>query len=160
MQKVVGQEKETRKFIEIVERMLIRWGYTHTDGKIYALLLLSERPLTINELVQLTGLSRSSISTSLSRLSREYFVNVRKDGKTKLFYPIPAFLEKFLKQPKEILEKEVKPLQRITSVLMEREQSPEQKIKFEEILFDLNVLECVLSKIIKMEEEESECFKG
>jgi len=156
----VGRErKETRKFIEIVERMMIRWGYTHTDGKVYALLLLNENPLTINELVELTGLSRSSISTSLSRLARDYLVTVRKKGKTKLFYPIPAFLEKFLKQPKEILEKELKPLKNVTYILMEREQSPEQKIRFEEILFDLNALECVLSEIIKMEEEGLECFK-
>jgi len=155
----VGKGKESRKFIEIVERIMIRWGYTHTDGMVYALLLLNENPLTINELVKLTGLSRSSVSTSLSRLARDYLVTVRKNGKTKLFYPIPAFLEKFLKQPKDILEKEIKPLKNITSILMEREQSPDQRIRFEEILFDLNALECVLSKIIKMEEEEAECFK-
>ncbi len=155
----MGKGKESRKFIEIVERIMIRWGYTHTDGMVYALLLLNENPLTINELVKLTGLSRSSVSTSLSRLARDYLVTVRKNGKTKLFYPIPAFLEKFLKQPKDILEKEIKPLKNITSILMEREQSPDQRIRFEEILFDLNALECVLSKIIKMEEEEAECFK-
>ncbi len=155
-----GGDRESKKFIEIVERMMIRWGYTHTDGKVYALLLLNEKPLTINELVQLTGLSRSSVSTSLNKLARDYLVIVRKSGKTKLFYPIPAFLEKFLKQPKEILEKEVKPLKNIVSILMKRGQSFEQKVRFEEILSDLNALECVLSKIIKMEEEEAECFKN
>ncbi len=152
------KEKERHKFVGIVTRIMGRWGYTHTDGKVYAYLLLSNGPMTINELTQVTGLSRSSISTSLSRLERDYLVTVRKEGKTKLFYPIPAFLEKFLKQPKEILEKEVKPLQNIISLMMNQVQSQEQKTRLQEILYDLNALECVLSEIIKME-EESECVK-
>lgn len=156
---MVAHKKEIRKFIEIVEKLMIRWGYTHTDGKIYALLLLSDKPLTIDELSKMTGLSRSSVSTSLSRLSRDYLVNVRKEGRTKLFSPIPAFLEKFLKQPREILEKEVRPFKKLVEDLIDQAQSPERQAKLEEILADLNALECILSKIIKMEEEETECIK-
>jgi len=156
---VVGNKRETRKFIEIVERMMRRWGYTHTDGKVYAILLLSEEPLTISDLVEATNLSRSSVSASLTRLSRDYLVNVRKNGKTKLFTPIPAFLEKFLNQPKEILEKEVRPLKSLTEVILRESKSQEHKLKLQEVLSDLKALECVLSKIIKMEEEETECFK-
>jgi len=136
-----------------------RWGYTHTDGRVYAILLLSEEPLTISDLVEATNLSRSSVSASLTRLSRDYLVNVRKNGKIKLFTPIPAFLEKFLNQPKEILEKEVKPLKSLTEVILRESKSQEHKLKLQEVLSDLKTLECVLSKIIKMEEEETECFK-
>ena len=139
--------------------MMRRWGYTHTDGRVYAILLLSEEPLTITDLVEVTNLSRSSISASLTRLSRDYLVNVRKNGKTKLFTPIPAFLEKFLNQPKEILEKEVRPLKSLTEVILRESNSQEHKLKLQEVLSDLKALECVLSKIIKMEEEETECFK-
>ena len=136
-----------------------RWGYTHTDGRVYAILLLSEEPLTISDLVEATNLSRSSVSASLTRLSRDYLVNVRKNGKIKLFTPIPAFLEKFLNQPKEILEKEVKPLKSLTEVILRESNSQEHKLKLQEVLSDLKALECVLSKIIKMEEEEAQCFK-
>ncbi|WP_456321496.1 GbsR/MarR family transcriptional regulator [Palaeococcus sp. (in: euryarchaeotes)] len=139
--------------------MMRRWGYTHTDGRVYAILLLSEEPLTISDLVEATNLSRSSVSASLTRLSRDYLVNVRKNGKIKLFTPIPAFLEKFLNQPKEILEKEVKPLKSLTEVILRESNSQEHKLKLQEVLSDLKALECVLSKIIKMEEEETECFK-
>ena len=156
---MVGNKRETRKFIEIVERMMRGWGYTHTDGKVYAILLLSEEPLTITDLVEATNLSRSSISASLTRLSRDYLVNVRKNGKTKLFTPFPAFLEKFLNQPKEILEKEVKPLKTLAEVILRESKSQEHKLKLQEVLSDIKTLECVLSKIIKMEEEETECFK-
>lgn len=152
-------KKESRKFIETVERIMVRWGYTHSDGKIYGHLLLSESPLTISELAELTGLSRSSVSTSLNRLSRDYLVTVRKNGKTKLFTAIPSFLEKFLRQPKETLEKEVRPLKKLTERLIEDTKSGEHKLKLQEILSDLKALECILSKIIEMEETEAKCLE-
>lgn len=152
-------KKESRKFIETVERIMVRWGYTHSDGKIYGHLLLSESPLTISELAELTGLSRSSVSTSLNRLSRDYLVTVRKNGKTKLFTAIPSFLEKFLRQPKETLEKEVRPLKKLTERLIEDTKSGEHKLKLQEILSDLKALECILSKIIEMEEMKVECLE-
>jgi len=137
---------------------MVRWGYTHTDGKVYGYLLLSERPLTISELVDLTGLSRSSVSTSLNRLSRDYLVTFRKSGKTKLFVAIPSFLERFLKQPREILEKEVRPLKELTEMIVEGAKSEEHRAKLREVLFDLEALECILSKVVEME-REVECLK-
>ncbi|WP_297534904.1 GbsR/MarR family transcriptional regulator [Thermococcus sp.] len=150
---------EHRKFIEIVERIMIRWGYTATDGKVYALLLLSEKPMTITELAKATGLSRSSISVSLNRLVREYFVTCRREGKTKYFTAVPAFLEKFLRQPKDILEREVRPLEEIVETLIQKSEG-EMKSRLEAILDDLRKLECVLELIIRVEEEESECLTG
>ena len=152
-------KRESRRFVEIVAQLMSRWGYTHTDGKIYAHLLLSERPLTISELAEATRLSRSSVSVSLSKLTRDYLVTYRKEGKTKYFFAVPAFLEKFLKQPRDILEREVRPLKAVVSHLAEKADSEEAKLRFESILKDLSVLECVLEKIIKLEEEESECIK-
>ena len=29
-----------RRFIELVERLLERWGYSRTEGKVYAILLM------------------------------------------------------------------------------------------------------------------------
>jgi len=44
-------------------------------------------------------------------------------------------------------------------VILRESKSQEHKLKLQEVLSDLKALECVLSKIIKMEEEETECFK-
>jgi len=148
---------ERRKFMEIVERIMVRWGYTATDGKVYALLLLSDRPMTITELAKETGLSRSSISVSLNRLVREYFVTCRREGKTKYFTAVPSFLEKFLRQPKEILEREVRPLEEIVKSMIEKSDD-DMKPRLKAILDDLKKLECVLELIIRVEEEESECL--
>ncbi|MDV3103518.1 GbsR/MarR family transcriptional regulator [Thermococcus waiotapuensis] len=151
--------REKRRFVEIVERMMNRWGYTHTDAKVYAHLLLSANPLTINDLSKLTGLSRSSISVALSKLTKDYLVNVKKVGKTKYFTPIPAFLERFLHQPKETLDKEVKPLKELTLSMLDDPESEEHRLKLESILKDLETLECILSKVIRLEKEETECLK-
>jgi len=149
-------KRESRKFIHTVAQLMGRWGYTHTDGKIYAHLLLKNRPVTINELAEETGLSRSSVSTSLSRLVRDYLVTYRKEGKTKYFSAVPAFLEKFLQQPKEMLEREVLPLEEIVKALMEG--SPEGREHFMAILDDLQRLECVLRRVIELEEKEVGCL--
>ncbi len=155
---MVSSKRESRRFVEIVAQLLGRWGYTHTDGKIYAHLLLSDRPLTISELAEATRLSRSSVSVSLSRLTRDYLVTYRKEGKTKYFSAVPAFLEKFLQQPKDILEREVRPLKGIVTRLAENAESEEARMRFENILDDLSTLECVLERIIELEEQESDCI--
>ena len=156
---MVSSKRESRRFVEIVAQLLGRWGYTHTDGKIYAHLLLSEKPLTISELAEATRLSRSSVSVSLSRLTRDYLVTYRKEGKTKYFSAVPAFLEKFLQQPKDILEREVRPLKEVVKHLAEKADSEEAKMRFDSIIKDLSVLECVLERIIELEEQESDCIK-
>ncbi len=151
--------REIKKFVETVERMMTRWGYTHTDAKVYAYLLLSEEPLSINDLVELTNLSRSSISVALSRLTKDYMVNVKKVGKTKFFTPIPAFFEKFLYQPKETLEKEVVPLKDAVEKLIKTTSDSEYRMKLQSVLDDLLQLECALRQIIEFE-RNYRCRKG
>ncbi len=150
--------KDIRRFVEMVERLFARWGYSHTDAKVYAYLLLSEEPLTINDLVELTNLSRSSISVSLSKLTKDYMVSVRKVGKTKYFYPIPAFLEKFLKQPEEMLEREILPLKELVKKLIDESDSEDYQEKLSQILEDLANLECVLRKVIEIETGNMNCL--
>ncbi len=148
--------REYKEFIELVERILRRWGYTHTDAMVYAILLINCRPMTINELSEITELSRSSVSSSLSRLRRDYFVNERKRGKMKIFTANPLFFEKLLLQPKELLEKEIKPLRALTERIIE-DESPERAEKLKKLLDDLRKVECALQKIIMLEEGDLEC---
>ncbi|WP_297510573.1 GbsR/MarR family transcriptional regulator [Thermococcus sp.] len=147
-----------RRFIELVERLLERWGYSRTEGKVYAVLLMKARPMTISELAKETGLSRSSISVALSALARHYLVTYRKEGKTKYFSAVPAFLEKFLQQPREILEREIRPMKEIVEGLMEN-AGEEEKAFYMALLEDLSTLECVLEKLIEYEESEELCLR-
>lgn len=151
--------RRKQKFIDMVERIMVRWGYTHTDGRIYGILAISEAPMTIDELAKETGLSRSSVSTSLSRLSKDYFVDIRKKGRVKYFSSIPSFLEKFLKQPKELLQKEIIPLEELIKKLIKNSKTNSYRIKLQEFMDDISTLECILKKIIEIEKNNSECVK-
>ncbi|WP_457752022.1 GbsR/MarR family transcriptional regulator [Thermococcus sp.] len=145
-----------KEFVRLVEKLLMRWEYSHVEAKVYALLLLSDRPLTISELAKETGLSRSSISTSLGRLTREYLVEMRKEGRTKYFTARPLFLEKFLEQPKVILEREVLPLEDVLRRMLDETDSEERRRKLEEIMKNLRFLEYALLRLIEIEVDELE----
>ncbi|WP_297499578.1 helix-turn-helix domain-containing protein [Thermococcus sp.] len=155
---MAGREQEDRRFIELVERLLERWGYSRTEGKVYAVLLMKARPMTISELAKETGLSRSSISVALSSLVREYFATYRREGKTKYFSAVPAFLEKFLQQPRELLEREIRPMEEIVKGLIEN-AGEEEKILYRALLEDLSTLECVLERLMEFEESEELCLR-
>ena len=143
-----------KKFIELVERIMVRWGYTNTEGRIYGILLLSEKPLTIVDFLDLTDLSRTSISTSLKRLVRDDLVNVRREKKVKYFSPNPIFTEKFLEQPKDLLNKELIPLLKILEELSAKATSEEQKKKLEDLKKNLKNLEKILRLFVKIEEDK------
>ncbi len=143
-----------KKFVELVERIMVRWGYTNTEGKIYGILLISEKPLTITDLLQLTDLSRTSISTSLKRLVSDDLVNVKREKKIKYFSPNPIFIEKFMEQPKELLNKEIIPLVEIVEELSTKATSDEYKRKLLKMRENLKNLENLLKMFIKIEEEK------
>ncbi|WP_297419937.1 ArsR family transcriptional regulator [Thermococcus sp.] len=148
-----GTQEDCKRFMEIVGAFLRRWGYDGTDGRVYGLLLLMDRPATIAELSRELGLSRSAVSMSLKRLSRDYLIRYQKRGRVKYFSAVPAFLEKFLQQPKDILERDVIPLEDIVRKMIVRSDDPARKANLGEILRDLTTLDCVLRKIIKLEYE-------
>ena len=143
-----------KKFIELVERIMVRWGYTNTEGRIYGILLISENPLTIKDFLKLTDLSRTSISTSLKRLVRDDIVNVGREKRIKYFSPNPIFTKKFLEQPEDLLYKEVIPLLKILDELSAK-ASGESKEKLERLKEDLKNLENILSLFVKIEEDKN-----
>jgi DNA-binding transcriptional regulator GbsR (MarR family) len=104
------KKEDGMEVLSLIQRIMIRLGYNETDGKIYGVLLLSPAPLSIDDICKVTGLSRTTVSTSLSKLVKDYLVNRSKRGRTKLHTATPIFTEKFVRQPQEILNKEIKPL--------------------------------------------------
>ncbi|GAB6135839.1 GbsR/MarR family transcriptional regulator [Thermococcus henrietii] len=147
----MGDEKT---FVRLIEKIMIRWGYSHVEGKLYAMLLLSEEPLTISQLVERTGFSRSAVSTALNRLVRDYLVEVRRRGRIKYFTAIPAFFEKFLEQPKNLLEKEVLPLEEAVKGLLSSDPPEGTKHRLKAVLAELRLLEYSLLRLMEIEADE------
>ena len=57
-----------QEFILHFGEMGARWGINRTVGQIYALLVLSERPVCADDIVAALGVSRSNVSMSLKEL--------------------------------------------------------------------------------------------
>src|SRR5215831_19246838 len=67
--------EKTAKLPGAVERFVLQWGdmggqwgVNRSVSQIHALLYLSERPLTAEEIADLLGLARSNVSTSIKEL--------------------------------------------------------------------------------------------
>ncbi len=140
-----------RLFRDLVAQLLRRWGFSYNEAYVYAVLLLSSKPLTIGEVSSITGLSKSAVSTILKKLSSNFMVVTRRKGRIKYFTPRIVFVEKFLEQPREMLEKEVKPLEKIVRELAENADEKHRK-RLEELLADLERLECILTEINRLEQ--------
>jgi len=80
-----------QKFILHWGEMGTRWGINRTVAQIHALLFISEKPLNAEEIVQVLGVARSNVSSSLKELqgwgivkrvhvlgdSRDYFESMK-----------------------------------------------------------------------------------
>lgn len=65
-----------QKFVLHWGEMGTRWGVNRTVAQIHALLYLSERPLTADDIVETLGVARSNVSTSLKELQSWKLVRV------------------------------------------------------------------------------------
>jgi DNA-binding transcriptional regulator GbsR (MarR family) len=65
-----------QKFILHWGEMGTRWGVNRTVAQIHALLFLSERPLTADDIVETLGVARSNVSNSLKELQSWKLVRV------------------------------------------------------------------------------------
>ena len=141
---------EGRKIMDLIQRVLVKLGYSETDGKVYGILLLSPKPLTINEISKITKLSRTTVSTSLSKLVRDYLIQRSKLGRIKLHTAVPAIAEKVSLQPKELLDREIKPLSQLTSKLLNARGNEFKHL--ENLLEDLKQAENLLLNMVRRKE--------
>lgn len=65
-----------QKFVLHWGEMGTRWGVNRTVAQIHALLYLSERPLTADDIVETLGVARSNVSNSLKELQSWNLVRV------------------------------------------------------------------------------------
>lgn len=55
---------ESRQFIERMGLAIERLGLTRTFGRLFGLLMVAERPLSLDEMVDRLGVSKASVSTN------------------------------------------------------------------------------------------------
>lgn len=64
-----------------------RWGFNRTVGQIYALLVISEQPLSANDIGEMLGISRGNVSMGLKELhSWQLVQTTHRPGDRKDYY--------------------------------------------------------------------------
>jgi len=81
------------EFIFRIARLSARWGLGEAVGKVLAVLLLSNKPLSQGEISKLTGYSVGQISSSLSLLESLGLVIYSKEGRRKLYKAAGSLLD-------------------------------------------------------------------
>lgn len=77
-------------FVAHFGEMGSRWGMTRTVGQIYALLMITERPLNADDLVEALKISRSNVSMGLKELQAWRLIKpVHFAGDRKEYYETP-----------------------------------------------------------------------
>ena len=77
-------------FISHFGEMGSRWGISRTVGQIYALLMVTERPLNADEIVEALGISRSNASMGIKELqSWRIIKHTHYQGDRKEYYSTP-----------------------------------------------------------------------
>ncbi|WP_295361694.1 GbsR/MarR family transcriptional regulator [Arenimonas sp.] len=80
----------SQSFVLHFGEMGSRWGINRTVGQIYALLFISARPLTADEITERLGVSRSNVSMGLKELSSWRLVRLsHQPGDRRDYYAAP-----------------------------------------------------------------------
>lgn len=106
--------------IKEISSMARNWGLSEGGAALYAVLALSGKELTMNDLMKSTGYSLSSVSTHLKGLCEKYMVSRTKKDGVYIYKAEVNFEEIFRLLTKELLERNILPLYRKVSAFRER----------------------------------------
>jgi len=135
------------EFIFRMAKLSARWGLGEAVGKVLAVLLLSNKPLSQGEISKLTGYSVGQISSNLSLLESLGLVIYSKEGRRKLYKAagslldvLENFLERTLKNQLSPTVKFVKEnLPRFNERTRENAEKLLQEYEKARILLEMNV---------------------
>ncbi len=98
MRKIINSRKE--RLYRDTKRLLLHWGFGETCSSIYALLFVSEEPLTAEEVADELGYAYSSMVNELNKLRREGIITRERSGR-KYVYTAQKRVDSILQKEKE-----------------------------------------------------------
>jgi DNA-binding transcriptional regulator GbsR (MarR family) len=119
------------RFVAHFGEMGSRWGINRTVGQVYALLYVSERPLTADDLIEALGFSRGNISMAMKELESWNLVRRRfQPGDRREWFEVPGDVWDILRiLAEERRRREIDPtLSMLRDALMEGTNSDEDRL--------------------------------
>ena len=97
--------KDDRRFVEDVARLLLPWGVPPAAARLYGYLLLCPRPVSLDQITDDLGISKSNASVA-ARLLESYTLarRHREPGTKRALYAVADDYEAMIQQQNRLLE--------------------------------------------------------
>jgi len=96
--------KAERQFVEDVARLLMPWGVPAVAARLYGYLLLCPRPVSLDQITEDLGISKSSASVAARLLeSYELAHRHREPGTKRALYAVADDYEAMIRQQNQLL---------------------------------------------------------
>jgi DNA-binding transcriptional regulator GbsR (MarR family) len=97
--------KDERRFVEDVARLLIPWGVPSVAARLYGHLLLCPRPVSLDQITEDLGISKSSASVA-ARLLESYTLARRhsEPGTKRALYAVADDYEAMIQQQNRLID--------------------------------------------------------
>jgi hypothetical protein len=97
--------EDRRRFIEDVARLLVPWGVPPLAARLYGYLLLCPRPVSLDQITEDLGISKSSASVA-ARLLESYTLARRhsEPGTKRALYAVADDYETMIRQQNRLLD--------------------------------------------------------
>ena len=143
-------EEAKKKFTHSWGALATQWGINKTMAQIHALLMISEEPLSVEDIMEELQISRGNVSMNLRELMSWGIVFKEfKDGERKDFYVSEKdFSEMARKISVERSRREIKPIIRVLHEVKQVEESSKKAVYFEQKVTELEDLIIAADQVI------------
>lgn len=146
------------KYIHTWGSLATSWGINKTMAQVHALLLVSIKPLSAEDIMETLKISRGNVNMNVRALidwgivQKEFVVGERKE----FFVADKDIWELFKQITKERKKREIEPVLKVLEELQKVDESSEEAEQFKKTLNDLatvtNTVNGILDKAIKADE--------
>ena len=131
------------KYIHTWGSLATSWGVNKTMAQVHALLLVSTKPLSAEDIMETLQISRGNVNMNVRALidwgivQKELVIGERKE----FFVATKDIWELFKQITKERKRREVEPVLKVLTELQEIEDDSEEALEFKKVLNDLSSIE-------------------
>ena len=128
------------KYIQTWGSLATSWGINKTMAQVHALLLVSTKPLSAEDIMEALKISRGNVNMNVRALidwgivSKEFVVGERKE----FFVADKDIWELFKQITKERKKREIEPVLRVLEDLQKVDDTTEDGMQFKKVLNDLS----------------------
>ncbi|MCL7753791.1 MarR family transcriptional regulator [Polaribacter sp. Z022] len=139
------------KYIQTWGSLATSWGINKTMAQVHALLLVSTKPLSAEDIMETLKISRGNVNMNVRALidwgivSKEFVVGERKE----FFVADKDIWELFKQITKERKKREIEPVIKVLDELQKVDDSTEEGEQFKKVLGDLSFVTTKVNSMLE-----------